>query len=179
MSSKIDLLPIVTGHFRTLRNAGTGKALKRDFVVQLGVPIVAGTVGWLSGRVNLEGAYANLVAALAIVFGFAFAVTVFVFQLRMQMAEMQISASDQRVAEIVPQIDTRAPLLVDELFSNCLYAVVLGGFATLATGFVDIAKLGRPGDYMLIGLFTHLLLVLMMCFKRLNTAYARVSSLAN
>jgi hypothetical protein len=178
VSSKVDLLPIVAAHFATLRDAQSGKLLAGDFFLQLGVPFAAAAGGWLSARVDLSNQYGNLIAALAIVFGFAFAVTVFVFQLRMQMAEMQVSSVDQKLADIAPQIDMRAPGLVNELFSNCLYAVVLGGFATLATGFVGIANLGRVADSILVGIFAHLLLVLMMCFKRLNSAYAKVSSLA-
>lgn len=178
MSSKVNILPIVGDHFATLRNASTGRISRLDVLTQLAVPIVVAIVACWSGRLNLSESYANLIAALAIVFGFAFAVTVFVFQLRMQMAEMQISSDQRTVAAIAPQIDTRAPGLVNELFKNCLYAVVLSGFTTLLALVIEPLSLGVVADAVVVGFGVHLLLVLMMCFKRLHAAYAKVSSLA-
>lgn len=177
MSSKVNVLPIVSAHFRTLRHAATGRIAVSDYLVQLGIPLVVGVAAWLTDT-DLKGAYGNIVAALAIVFGFAFAVTVFVFQLRMQMAEMQISSEQTRVAEISPQIDMRAPMLVNELFSNCLYAVLLSGAATLLAGCIEPLHFGKFGDWALGVIITHLILVMLMCFKRLNAAYSKVSSLA-
>lgn len=179
MSSKVNILPIVGDHFSTLRNAATGRLSVGDFVTQLGIPIAAAILAFWPGRLDLAHTYGNITAALAIVFGFSFAVTVFVFQLRMQMAEMQISSEQRTVAAIAPQIDTRAPGLVNELFKNCLYAVVLSGFSTLFASIIEPFSLGRIGDLILVAVACHLLLVLMMCFKRLHAAYARVSSLAS
>jgi hypothetical protein len=177
MSSKVNVLPIVAAHFRTLRHAATGRAAISDYVVQMGIPLLVGGAAWLTDT-ELKGAYGDIVAALAIIFGFAFAVTVFVFQLRMQMAEMQVSSERTRVAEISPQIDMRAPVLVNELFSNCLYAVLLSGTATLLAGCIEPLKFGKIGDWVLGVMISHLVLVMLMCFKRLNAAYSMVSSLA-
>ncbi|WP_269938770.1 hypothetical protein [Arthrobacter sp. HY1533] len=179
MSSKINIFPIVRDHFGTLRNAATGRLSPMDFIVHVGIPIAAGIASWWPLGFELTNAHANMVAALAIVFGFSFAVTVFVFQLRMQMAEMQISSEKRTVAAIAPQIDTRAPALVNQLFSNCLYAVVLSGFATLLTAVAGPLKFGQAADSILIAIILHLLMVLLMCFKRLNAAYFRVSSLVS
>lgn len=177
MGSKVNVLPIISAHFRTLRNAATGRVAISDYLVQVGVPLLLGVAAWLTNT-ELKGAYGNIVAALAIIFGFAFAVTVFVFQLRMQMAEMQISSEQTRVAEISPQMDKRAPVLVNELFSNCLYAVLLSGAATVLAGSIEPLHFGQLGDWMLVAMISHLILVMLMCFKRLNAAYSKVSSLA-
>ncbi|KHL03151.1 hypothetical protein [Sinomonas humi] len=175
MGSKVNVLPIVSGHFATLRDFRTGKISALDLLTQIGIPCAVGVVAWLVD-LKFAGVYANIIAALAIVFGFAFAVTVFVFQLRMQMAEMQISSESQdRVAEIAPQIDTRAPTLVNELFANCLYATLLSGVATLLACSIEPLAWQRPGDWALTAVIAHLILVLMMCFKRLNSAFLKVS----
>lgn len=177
MSSKINVLPIVFNHFRTLRNARRNKLSTWDFVIQLGLPLVAALVSF-KFEFDLAGSYANAIAALAIVFGFAFAVTVFVFQLRMQMAAMQVSSKEAAIAEISPQIDTAAPKLIDELFSNCLYAVLLSGFATLLASSIEPFGLKKLGASLLVGIVVHLLLVLLMCFKRINSAYRKVSDIS-
>ena len=178
MSSKVNILPIIGDHFSTLRNASTNRISISDLLTQLGIPLLAAALAIWPRQLDLSNTYGNITAALAIVFGFSFAVTVFVFQLRMQMAEMQISSEQRTVAAIAPQIDTRAPGLVNELFKNCLYAVVLSGFSTLFASIIEPFALGRIGDVILVAVACHLLLVLMMCFKRLHAAYARVSSLA-
>lgn len=178
MLSKINILPIVAAHFNTLRHAGTGRLSPWDFITQIGLPIAAGYAAFRLD-IKFDNSYANLIAALAIVFGFAFAVTVFVFQLRMQMAVMQVSSEKSDLARISPQIDTRAPTLVNQLFSNCLYAVVLSGATTVLASIIDPMKWAGLGDYILVGLMAHLLLVLMMCFKRLNAAYSHVITLSS
>ncbi|MDQ0709136.1 flagellar biogenesis protein FliO [Arthrobacter woluwensis] len=174
MSAKVSVLPIVKDHFATLRDARNGKISFGDLFTQLGVPVLAGGTSYAAG-LNLDQAYGNVVAALAIVFGFAFAVAVFVFQLRMQMADLQVSAEQSHVAEITPLIDTRAPQLVNELFSNCLYAVVVSGATTVLATAAGPFHLGRVGDSALLTLVIHLALVLMMCLKRLNSAFTKVA----
>lgn len=177
MSRKINIAPLVTAHFKTLRNNRTGKLSKWDIFIHLFVPVLTLIACAWPLRIDLEDKYSNILAALAIIFGFAFAAVIFIFQLRMQMAEMQISSKQSPVAEISPQIDAAAPVLVNELFSNCLYAVLVSGVAVLWTGLVDGISLPVWCDYLIAALISHLVVVLMMCFKRINAAFSRIASL--
>lgn len=178
MSSKINVLPIIKNHFRTLNNARTNRPSIGDFIVHLGFPLAI-AVAALWFHLDLTDHYANVIAALAIVFGFAFAVTVFVFQLRMQMAAMQVSSKETDIAQIAPQIDTAAPQLVDELFGNCLYAVLLSGFAALLASLIGPFNLKTFGVGLLVWVVSHLLIVLLMCIKRINAAYKKVSVMSS
>lgn len=178
MSRKINVAPLIGAHFDTLRNNRTGKLSKWDLSLHLLLPTVIALVSWLVLEVNLDNKYGNVIAALAIVFGFAFAAAIFIFQLRMQMAEMQVSSAKSQIAEIAPQIDTSAPKLVDQLFSNCMYAVILSGASTLLAGSVDVLGLGRIGDAALIWFTVHLVIVLLMCFKRIGSAYGKISRIS-
>ncbi|MCZ4149469.1 hypothetical protein BZG21_34170, partial [Escherichia coli] len=58
-----------------------------------------------------------------------------------------------------------------------LYAVLISGIAVLWTGIVDGINLPVWCDYLIVALISHLVVVLMMCFKRINAAFARIASL--
>lgn len=177
MFTKVNILPIVRAHFKTLRNDATKRRSIGDLILQIFVPALSILACIWPLSVDLESKYSNLLAALAIIFGFAFAAAIFIFQLRMQMAEMQVLSRKSPVAEIAPQIDSSAPVLVNELFSNCLYAVLVSGATVLWTGLVDGLSLPVWCDYIIVGLIAHLVIVLLMCFKRINAAYMRVANL--
>lgn len=177
MSRKINISPLIRAHFDTLRNNRSGKISKLDLFLHLVTPTIAAIVSWKPLGIDLSEKYGNVIAALAIVFGFAFAAAIFIFQLRMQMAEMQVSSKQSAIAEIAPQIDTSAPKLVNELFSNCMYAVVLSGAATLLAGLVDAFDLSRVGDALIVWMTAHLVVVLLMCFKRIGAAFAKISKI--
>lgn len=175
MFTKINILPIAKAHFKTLRNDATQERSLGDIALHLLVPVLTFALCAWPLHLDLEGKYSNILAALAIIFGFAFAAVIFIFQLRMQMAEMQVLSRKSPVAEIAPQIDPTAPILVNELFSNCLYAVLVSGVAVLWTGAVDAVNLPVWCDYLIASLIAHLVVVLMMCFKRINAAFNRIT----
>lgn len=179
MFTKINVLPIAAAHFNTLRNDATGRRSTGDILLHLIVPVLTIAACIWPLKIDLETAYSNILAALAIIFGFAFAAVIFIFQLRMQMSEMQISSQKSPVAEIAPQIDASAPILINELFSNCLYAVLVSGAAVLWTGLVEGFSLPVWCDSIIAGLISHLVIVLMMCFKRINSAFRKVANLKN
>jgi hypothetical protein len=59
-----------------------------------------------------------------------------------------------------------------------LYAVILSGAATLIAGSVDVLGLGRVGDAALVWFVVHLVIVLLMCFKRIGSAYGKISKIS-
>ncbi|MFB9074456.1 hypothetical protein ACFFX0_25995 [Citricoccus parietis] len=84
--------------------------------------------------------------------------TTFVFGLRRQVSTRR------------PLTDLRAPALIDELFINCEYAVIVSGASTMLALLFDIIGWGLLGS-VLVTLLAHIFVLVMMCLKRLNRAY--------
>ena len=107
--------------------------------------------------------------------GFTFGLLVFVFQLRLQVS------NDPRV------IGTNLGTLIDQLFTNVAYALLVGLVCvTLAVGFVSLrhsplpsaqsaSALGMVSTGVLIAAASHFLLTLAMCTKRAYRAYQRIA----
>lgn len=155
-------------HFATLRNSERKRPLVREVVAQLVVPIVVGFLAfrWAWHATDVSG----VVGGASVLSGFLFAVAVFVFQLRLGIT------ADPRVQQKV-----RLPQLIDELFSNVLWAVLVS-FALTALAIVvtsvqvrDKAGILVPLEpwltAVLIAVALHLLAVVWMCVRRLRAAY--------
>ncbi|WP_328333009.1 hypothetical protein OHA70_15455 [Kribbella sp. NBC_00382] len=173
MTSKLTPTPLVTEHYRTLRDVRTGKLRRRDFATFLGLPVGLGVVSWLLGlRMPSVG---DLVQGVAILTGLLFALVIFVFQLRIQVG----SNLDQVRRDHVL-------LLIDELFSNVLYAVAAGLVATVVVVTAGMwAKPNAQGDAQPLDRWwtavvviscLHLLLTIAMCLKRTRAAYVLLRS---
>jgi hypothetical protein len=168
---------VVTDHLATLRGT-RGRLLWRQILLQFLVPLVAAaSVVALQFRVTIM---TELIAGFSVLAGFLFGLVIFVFQLRLSMS------SDPRV-----QSKLALPRLVDELFSNVLYAVgvsftlILLSVVSAATepqlvivpatddSEVTVEGLGLdPWVSGIVVLFAlHLLAVIGMCIKRTRRAY--------
>jgi hypothetical protein len=163
MSHKSSPGPIVVDHLDTFRNAGTGKRSLLDFAIQLGIPVVIAILSAFAGyRATDIGAFLGGVAVFA---ALLFALVVFVFQLRIT------AGNDPIASERVNLLK-----LLDELFANVSYAVLVG-LVTTCLGIVAIwvghDKDGAPVwvSCLLIGTVTHLVLTILMCLKRIHSAY--------
>jgi hypothetical protein len=102
---------------------------------------------------------------------FLFGLVIFVFQLRLQVT------NDPRI----PQ-QGQLPRLIDQLFANVTYAVLVGFAVTVVAMAASATRTTDPktGDLLpinawwsgvLVALFLHLALLLGMALKRLHSAY--------
>lgn len=172
MSSKLSPRTIIVEHFDTFYDhrdlTGSRRKSWTDYAVMIGVPVVVFAVFMLfDWRVQDFG---QVLAGIAILTGFAFALIVFVFQLRLDLVERRAVHPGGVAAR-----------LVNELFTNVSYATLVG-LATVVF-LVAAGALGAPPDAPgALGLFTssiavflgsHFFLTLVMCIKRLYTAYDR------
>ncbi|WP_148060260.1 MULTISPECIES: hypothetical protein [unclassified Rathayibacter] len=139
-------------------------------------------------RVTIVG---DLIAGFSVLAGFLFGLVIFVFQLRLGMS------ADPRV-----QTKTLLPTLIDQLFSNVLYAVLVA-FALITVTVAAAAtephaipaatdptseatRIGSAQSVALgldpwvsavvIGLSIHLLAVVGMCLRRTRRAYIELKS---
>ncbi|MGM7670275.1 hypothetical protein [Microbacterium sp. A93] len=158
MELRSDVRPILKAHISTLRNHD-GRIPVQELLANFIAPIVLGA-GFGVWQVATEASFpfGNLLAGLAILFGFFLALTTFVFSLRRQVSTRR------------PLTDLRAPVLIDELFVNCEYAVIVSGAATVLALLFDV--IGQPilGSVLIVAL-AHIFVLVMMCLKRLNRAY--------
>lgn len=156
--------PVIGGHVATLRNAQTDKVRWRDVAAQYVLPLVSAVLLAWPAHVRVADV-GQVIAGAAVLAGFSFGLGIFVFQLRME-------------ATRDPRVHTGSYLLelLDELFANVTYAVVVGLlFTALATAAAAIDASGSAwagvwsGAFIFLG--AHYLLTLLMCLKRLRRAY--------
>lgn len=165
MSLKVNPVPIITDHLKTLRNERT----QRTSLVEIGVQYIAPlATGVVAAKLGFQPtSFGNWIAGLAILFGFFFALAVFVFQLRVQMTADPANPS----SPLKRQINLRVPVLVDELFVNACYAVLACALATVVAVVVDSVNMGWVGTAVVVFLSSHVVLLVLMCLKRVHTAY--------
>lgn len=173
MSSKFSLLPILRDQGATLVDAKTGRWRLRDYLVLFGLPAITAALalglGWKMSIVD------EVISAIAIITALLFGMVVFIFQLR-----LQLSARD-----VMDRTPTTTIELIDELFANVCYSIVVG-FLTIAAALWGAAErsptpTGSMGPIWAVGtaviLFfgVHFSLSLAMCLKRLTAAYKRLT----
>lgn len=160
-------------HFSTLRNARSRRVLWAAIFILYVVPVLAGLLGWnFNFRLKEIG---DLIGGLALFSGFLFALVIFVFQLRLTVT------NDPRV-----QQKALLPQLIDELFANVAYsvivAVVAAGAAMVASSFNEFDKSGTDIGLtpllssILLALTLHLVLMILFCLKRTVSAYRELKS---
>lgn len=174
---------MIWDHLATLRGV-RGRFLWWQIGAQFVLPVIVGLAIWQVGfRTTIVG---DLIAGFSVLAGFLFGLVIFVFQLRLGMT------TDPRV-----QTKTLLPTLVDQLFSNVLYAVSVS-FAlitvTVAAAATEphTALIVTPATTarsqpiveagvalglepwvsgVVMGLAVHLLAVIWMCLSRTRRAY--------
>lgn len=173
MATKTSLSGIVVDHLGTLWDARTHRVSALDLVIQFGLPLVLGLGLPLAGFRLVD--VGQVIAGLAVLAGFTFGMLVFVFQLRLQVA------TDPRV------VGTNLRELIDELFTNVAYALLVGlACVTLAVVFVSVRQVSSPSPDLvsvlravatgvLVATTSHFLLTLAMCTKRAYRAYQRIT----
>lgn len=166
MASKASIGPAVRAHFDTLRDDRTGDVRLLDLVLFVGLPLLAGGVLWLCDFRMKD--IAAVLAALAVFTALLFGLVIFVFQLRVQVK------ADGRDHE-----RPRLASLIDETFANVTYSVIVGIITTAAA--LIGAAIGKSGDgapvpisAILAALALHLVLTILMCLKRVHSAYQQL-----
>jgi len=175
MSNKFAILGIITDQADTLVDAHSHRPKKSDYAVLYGLPLAVGGVS-LSLRWTIGG-ISELLSGMAIFTGLLFGLVVWVFQLRIQ------AANDPRV----PGTSSLAVLL-DELFKNVLYAVLVG-ILTVAVIICETSLQPEPTlgsqnpahaniwwSAGLLFIISHFLLAFAMCLKRVRSAYQQLTT---
>ncbi len=168
MSSKFSLMPLVVDQYATLVDYRTGKKRLEDYAVLVLLPVLMGVVSWvLDWRLQSVG---DMVQGLAIITSLLFALAIFIFQLRLSLRAESNSTTTR---------------LVDEMFDNACYAILVG---LVLTAFVVVSGVTREslpdgttqpvGPFVtscIVAISLHFLGVLAMSLKRLKAAYAKVT----
>lgn len=168
MGSKASVIPTVRAHFDTFRDDSSNGSLHLpDYAIFLGIPLGAAALVVL-GEVRLKE-ISGFLGGLAVFTALLFGLVIFVFQLRLQLrTDGEFSAHSTLVR------------LIDQLFANVNYAVVVG-VVTTAVGVIAASTLdsttGAPVwvSAVLTALATHLVLTIFMCVKRVHSAYRQLA----
>ena len=167
MGSKLSVAPTIKAHYATFRHDVTGEIHLPDYAIFVGAPAFFGILAWVCDVRLTE--VAGFLGGLAVFAALLFALVIFVFQLRMQLREVDQYAGRRTLVK-----------LVDQLFANVCYAVVVG-LTTTAIG-VAAANMTNGGQgappwlsALLIAFGLHLILTIFMCLKRVHSAYRQLA----
>ena len=132
------------------------------------MPVAAGIAVSLAGFRMKDTA--AVLAALAVFTALLFGLVIFVFQLRVQIKDDGRDRTHPSIAE-----------LIDETFANVTYSVIIGLFTTVV-GLVGAAVADENAGVpiwisaILCALGLHLVLTILMCLKRVHSAYQQLRS---
>ena len=165
---KSSVFNIATGHFRTLYDARSGKTRIRDLAFQLGFPLLlAGTSQRLSWQLTNVG---NAVVGVSIVAALLCAMATIIFQIRVSLQGK-------------PQQHRKGAQLIDEVFANVLWAIIVSFFIALlliiadSFGLLSNEEAAKTISSVVVFAGTHFVLVVGMCLKRLQSAYDVIAAL--
>ncbi|WP_370185104.1 hypothetical protein [Rhodococcus wratislaviensis] len=166
MGSKLSVAPTIRDHFDTFRDDSSGGMHLPDYLIFIGGPaFAAALIAWFDVRLkDVSGVLGGLSVFTALLFG----LVIFVFQLRLQLKSDGVNRTGFLMR------------LVDQLFANVNYAVVVG-VVTTTVGVVAInvgdKDAGAPVwlSAILTGLGLHLVLTIFMCVKRVHSAYKQLA----
>lgn len=169
---KSSLIPIVKDYLRTLHSGSSEQLCVKDIAFQIGLPVFIGICAYVQpfiGLCGIRSLFTNGIVAISIVSSLLCGLAVMIFQLR-----LQISMENSRF-----NTTNREKQLIDELFSDVLWAVVSGFTTVLLMTISNISNYeGIVCDILTaasLSFSLNFILVTCMCLKRLNTAYAIVS----
>lgn len=160
-------------HFSTLRNNRTHRILWPSIIVGYVLPVAVGLGAW---AIALRlGALEEIIGGLALMAGFLFALVIFVFELRLRVT------SDPRTQSAI-----ELPRLIDELFANVTYSVVIA-LSTTAVALAAAANQPQSENGHLLGiepwlsavlvaLMVHLFAMILTCLRRTGTAYRELQN---
>lgn len=166
MSSKINLLGIVSAHFATLKDNRTDRLSPVDIATFYGVPLVFAGICLTSGLTLGTTAVGILIGALSILAGLLVNVLVLLYTVN--------------VVGPSPDQKSKQQTLIIEVNSTLLYAVLVAVVAIIALCIVPVVpqavKTGMRHDFAAAATFTALiifllgnfLLTLLMTLKRLK-----------
>lgn len=151
MTTKIDVRVIISDHFKTLQDEGTGKLSPPDFVVMIGFPAALAGMALYFGFGIEDHHVATLVAVFAIFAGLLFNVLVLIYSFS------ETQKSDKK--------EIREKLL-KQSFANISYSIIISlcivvtlTFVLFVDGTVQRA-LGAAVIFFAINFFLSLLMVL-------------------
>ncbi len=165
---KSSVFSIVTGHFRTLYDARSGRIRIRDLIFQLGLPLaLAATSQLLSWQLREVG---NVIVGVSIVAALLCAMATLIFQIRVNLQGK-------------PQQHRKGAQLIDEVFANALWAILVGfsvAFLLIIAesfGLMRNEQTARAVSSVTVFAGAHFILVVGMCLKRLQSAYVVIAAL--
>lgn len=164
--NKVDVSPVVLEHYRTLRNARTGRVAPTDLAVLVGLPVVAGALVLAAGvRVHSVIVVASAVSVFAaLLFGLLAALLNMVIQAAGQAREGGPSEGTRRQARVVAEFGANVgyAVLVAIVAAAVLVVVALG----VAPDEDGVQRAPPAVSAVITAVLAHLGLTLLMVLKR-------------
>ena len=164
---KIGLLKIFKSYFATLRDDSSNEMSRSDVAVQLVAPALIGIASlplFLLGIVDCPR-FEGFITVAATVSSLLCALALMLFELRRGMGPVSADKSGKREAQ-----------LIDELFSDVMWCVVVGFAASFLMAISDAARdslliVGLVAGSLALSASLNFVMVVCMCLKRMNAVY--------
>ena len=161
---KIGLLKIFKSYFATLRDDSSNEMSRSDVAVQLVAPALIGIASlplFLLGIVDCPR-FEGFITVAATVSSLLCALALMLFELRRGMGPVSADKSGKREAQ-----------LIDELFSDVMWCVVVGFAASFLMAISDAARdslliVGLVAGSLALSASLNFVMVVCMCLKRMN-----------
>ena len=157
---KVNVLPIVKDHLRTLTDARTGRLLWWDLVVFYGIPfalmLITIRFRWTISAID------NILASLALMAGLLFNLLILLFDTAV------------RIRDDVSELAQHRRRLVGEMQANVSYALgvaILASTVLGATSLAGVSKAGLPLSAIIVPLLSHFVLLLALILRRVRAIF--------
>lgn len=168
---KISLRSIFVRYLRTLHSVDDDSLYVPDILFHFGSPL--GLFIWAivktDSAADARGYFANAMTAISVISGFMCGLAVMIFELR-----INLSQSNGELGENAREIE-----LIDELFSDVLWSVVVGflsvGCMAISGEINDTAAVNNLFTAFSLALCCNFIVVTLMCLKRIDVCYQFIS----
>ncbi len=168
---KICLKGIFERYCKTLHSVDDNSLYIPDALIHLGLPLAFFIFAIIKAEhvIQLRAFFPNAITAISVISGFMCGLAVMIFELR-----ISLDQSRGELGESAQEIE-----LIDELFSDVLWCVVVGfltvGFMAFSGGESDTSLANSLFTALALGLCVNFVIVAFMCIKRIDACYQFVS----
>ncbi len=164
---KISLRGLFVRYFRTLHSVDDDSLYIPDLLIHFGIPL--GLLIWAiiktDSAADVRVYFANAMTVISVISGFMCGLAVMIFELR-----INLNQSNGELGENAEEIN-----LIDELFSDVLWSVVVGflavGCMALSGETTDASTVNIVFTSLSLALCSNFVVVTLMCLKRIDICY--------
>ncbi|MCX7006428.1 MAG: hypothetical protein NTY53_04130 [Kiritimatiellaeota bacterium] len=172
MSNKINVLPIICDHFKTLKDAAGTQFLRSDiavfFVIPLGLAAITVVFSVITGHIPSEKVYETATLCISVIIPLMLGVLFSMYSIVQRLSSTQ----DHPIPAAQKAKNQEAIQLLQQLHYNIMYIVLVSGFSLLFLGLGLINCIPKAlrliNEFAVVFIGGNLAFTLMMVIKRIS-----------